>query len=65
MWPIVVTSIALLLVLEGILPFLSPQLWRKLMFHAVRRDDQRIRLMGLLSLLGGTGLMLLVHSGLF
>ena len=60
---IVLTAIALVFIVEGVLPFLSPPLWRKVLLFTAARNDQTLRLMGAASLLAGTVLMYLVHSG--
>ena len=49
-------ALALMLVLEGLLPFLSPTTWREMFERATRMSDGQIRFIGLISLL--TGLLL-------
>ena len=46
-------ALALMLVLEGLLPFLSPQAWRQVFERATRMTDGQIRFVGLCSLLAG------------
>ena len=58
------TAIALLLVMEGILPFAAPALWRKLLLRMADRDESSIRKTGLITLILGVAIMCLVHSGL-
>ena len=62
MWATILTAIALLLVIEGIVPFLSPGFWREMMLRLSTRSDRVIRIMGFISLLGGAILMFLVHT---
>jgi uncharacterized protein len=62
--PIILTVVALVLVLEGIIPFLSPRFWRFMLIRFINARDRGIRLVGLMSLLAGTALMVLVHSGI-
>lgn len=57
------TALALVFVIEGILPFLSPQFWRQGMLRMMKQDDRKIRLLGFCSMIGGAILMVLVHSG--
>ena len=52
-------ALALMLVLEGLLPFLSPKLWRKVFEKAITMSDGQIRFLGLSSMLAGLLLMLL------
>ena len=52
-------AFALLLVVEGLLPFFSPGLWRRVFERAVRMSDGQIRFVGLSSMLLGALLLLL------
>ncbi|MBC6427918.1 MAG: DUF2065 domain-containing protein [Cellvibrionales bacterium] len=53
-------AFCLLLVIEGIIPFLYPTRWRKLLELAVHTDPRTLRAIGLLSmLLGVAGISLL------
>ena len=56
-WSILITAIGLLCVFEGILPFLSPFFWRRLMLQVVTQTDRGLRIMGLLSMLIGLALV--------
>ena len=46
-------AVALMLVIEGLLPFLSPATWRRAFERATRMSDGQIRFIGLASLLAG------------
>jgi uncharacterized protein YjeT (DUF2065 family) len=61
MWQEFGIAFCLLLVLEGILPFLCPRLWRGTAAQLARLSDRRLRLMGLASMLLGTALLFLLH----
>lgn len=61
MWQLFFIGIALVLVFEGVLPFLSPRLWRRTMAHMMMQQDQVIRSFGLVSMLLGLGLLYWVH----
>ena len=63
-WNVFFTAIALVMVVEGIIPFLSPRLWRNLLMHMCALPDRGMRLVGLGSMMIGAVLMYLVHSGL-
>ena len=54
-------AVSLMLVLEGILPFLYPQRWRRLVAQLVEISDANMRLLGLLSMLLGLALLWLVR----
>jgi uncharacterized protein YjeT (DUF2065 family) len=51
-------AVALMLVLEGLLPFLSPTRWRSMFERATRLSDGQIRFIGLSSMLIGVVLLL-------
>lgn len=55
----VVMAVALVLVIEGLLPFASPGLWRRVFERAMQMSDGQIRLMGLGSLIVGVALLLI------
>lgn len=52
-------AIGLVLVLEGLLPFLTPQLWRRVMQQMFMQSDRALRAFGLASMLLGLGLVYL------
>ncbi|HSW22505.1 MAG TPA: DUF2065 domain-containing protein [Burkholderiaceae bacterium] len=51
-------AVALMLVFEGLLPFLSPTTWREVFSKALRLSDGQIRFLGLSSMLIGLLLLL-------
>lgn len=53
-------AFALVLVIEGLLPFANPGLWRRVFERAVQMTDGQIRLLGLGSLIVGVALLLFV-----
>ena len=57
----VMGALALVLVLEGLLPFLSPTAWRQFFERALRLSDGQIRFLGLSSMLAGLLLLALWH----
>ena len=50
-------AFALVMVLEGVLPFLLPEKWREMVLNVARVDARNLRLFG--GLLIGSGLILL------
>lgn len=54
-------ALALMLIIEGVLPFLSPTRWRQLFERATRMSDGQIRFLGLSSMLLGLVLLALWH----
>jgi uncharacterized protein len=61
-WDLLLAAGALMLVLEGLLPFFSPGGWRRLFEQATRLSDGQIRFLGLSSMLLGVVLLLLFWS---
>ena len=55
-------ALALVLVMEGLLPFLSPGVWRELFLRATQLGDRQLRFMGLTSMLLGVVLLLLFRN---
>ena len=58
-WNLALGACALMLVVEGLLPFFSPTAWRKVFEGALRLSDGQIRFLGLLSMLTGLALLIL------
>ena len=57
MGPTLLTALALMLVVEGLLPFLAPSAWRETFRRLMQLSDGQIRFIGLASLLAGLGLL--------
>ena len=53
------TALALMLVVEGLLPLLSPSAWRGVFERALKLNDGQIRFLGMASMLAGLALLLL------
>ncbi|WP_350294462.1 DUF2065 domain-containing protein [Limnohabitans sp. Rim8] len=53
-------ALALMLIIEGILPMASPMRWRKMFEQLLRLEDGQIRFFGLCSALVGLILLLCV-----
>jgi len=60
MGDIIVAGFALMLVIEGILPFSSPRAWREAMRRITALTDGQIRFAGLASMVAGLVLLVLV-----
>lgn len=57
-WDAAFGACALLLVAEGLLPFLSPAAWRRVFERALLMSDGQIRFLGLVSVVGGLAMLL-------
>ena len=51
------SACALLLVAEGVVPFLSPMVWRRVFERAMQMSDGQIRFLGLTSMLSGLAML--------
>ena len=61
MWRDLGTALCLLLVIEGMLPFLSPRGWKSGVRQALALDDRSLRVVGLSAMLCGAGLLYLIR----
>ncbi|MDA8416223.1 MAG: DUF2065 domain-containing protein [Betaproteobacteria bacterium] len=53
-------TLGLLLVLEGILPFLAPNGWRQTLARLSKLNDQQVRFIGVTAIVAGTLLFQMV-----
>jgi uncharacterized protein YjeT (DUF2065 family) len=56
---VVVAGLALMLVIEGILPFTAPKLWRETFRKMLEMTDGQIRMSGLISMIAGLVILFL------
>ncbi|SDU26068.1 Uncharacterized conserved protein YjeT, DUF2065 family [Pseudomonas pohangensis] len=61
MWQEIGIALCLVLVFEGVLPFLSPKRWRESVVLLSGLPDQQLRLIGLASMLLGTAALYWLH----
>lgn len=54
-------ALALMLVVEGLLPFLSPTAWRQVFARVLQMSDGQIRFIGLSSMVAGLLLLAFWH----
>lgn len=50
---VLISAIALVFIFEGLLPFVFPAFWRRMMSEAIKLDEKQLRLMGLFSIAVG------------
>jgi len=60
-WNELLSALALVLVIEGIMPFISPKGWRETMIQASRLEDKTLRTIGFASMLVGAFLLFLMR----
>ena len=61
MWGDIATALALVLVIEGIMPFLNPAGMRRMLAMVAQLDDTTLRTIGFISMIIGVVLLYLVH----
>jgi len=61
LWQVLPIAIALVFIIEGMLPFISPNRWRNMLAMVEQMNDRAIRNVGLGSMLFGVVLLYLVH----
>jgi uncharacterized protein YjeT (DUF2065 family) len=61
MWQDLLAALALVLVIEGIIPFLNPGAMRNIMRIMSEMDDRSLRISGLVSMVLGVVMLYLVH----
>jgi uncharacterized protein YjeT (DUF2065 family) len=60
-WQVLPAAVALVFIIEGLMPFISPGRWRNLLALAEQMDDGVIRNIGLGSMLFGLFMLYLVN----
>jgi len=60
-WHVLAVAIALVFIIEGLLPIISPDRWRKVLIMADQMEDRVIRNIALGSMLFGVFLLSMMH----
>lgn len=60
-WQDLAVACCLVLVLEGLLPFLSPPRWKAMLAQVLTLDDRLVRRIGLGSMLLGVALLYVIN----
>jgi uncharacterized protein YjeT (DUF2065 family) len=61
-WTDLLAAFALYLVLEGVMPFLSPPLMKRVMLAFAQSSDRQLRVTGFASMLAGLFLLYLARA---
>ena len=61
-WTEILTAVALVLVIEGMLPFVRPGRYKQLVAQIVRLSDNQLRMFGLTAMIIGIVLLFIVRS---
>ncbi len=59
-WDVMWVATGLMLVIEGIIPFLKPEVMRNALAKMAQMDDRTMRISGLVSMVAGVVLLYLV-----
>jgi hypothetical protein len=60
-WSDLLAALALVLVIEGVVPFLNPQSLRRMLETVSQLDDRTLRITGLVSMLCGVVMLYIVR----
>lgn len=61
MWDDLLRALALVLVIEGLMPFAFPGRWRQILLRMASLDDKQMRTAGLIAMIAGIVLLQLVQ----
>lgn len=61
MLPDLLTAIALLLIIEGLMPVIAPAAWQKYLREIARLDPRTVRVIGVASMVIGAILLQFIH----
>ncbi len=62
MWQDLFAALSLVLVIEGMLPFVKPAAWRRTIGRIADQSDNTLQLIGLISMLVGIALLYAVRQ---
>ncbi len=61
-WKEILTAVALLLIIEGMLPFTGPNRYRQVVAQIARLSDNQLRTVGLMAMIVGLLVLFFVRS---
>ncbi|MDH3613788.1 MAG: DUF2065 domain-containing protein [Gammaproteobacteria bacterium] len=61
-WTEILTAVALLMIIEGMLPFVGPDRYKQLVAQIARLSDNQLRMFGLSAMIAGLLLLFFVRS---
>lgn len=62
MWEDLLAALALVFVVEGVMPFVNPAKWRRYLQMVSEQSDRGLRFMGLFSMLLGVAILAMVRA---
>jgi uncharacterized protein YjeT (DUF2065 family) len=61
-WTEILTAVALLLIIEGMLPFVGPNRYKRLVAQIAQLSDNQLRMFGLGAMIAGLLLLFIIRS---
>lgn len=61
-WTEILTAIALLMIIEGMLPFVAPDRYKQLVAQIAQLGDNQLRTFGLVAMIAGLLLLFLIRG---
>ena len=61
-WTEILTAIALVLIIEGMVPFVGPRKYRQIVAKMAQLSDNHLRTVGLVIMVSGVALLFIVRS---
>ena len=61
-WIEILTAVSLLLIIEGMLPFIRPSRYKQLVAQVIQLSDNQLRIFGLSAMIAGLLLLFIVRS---
>ena len=59
MWDMILTAVAIILIIEGVVPLVSPQTCKKMMSSIAKLNNTTLRILGLVALILGVVILYL------
>jgi len=61
-WDLLLKVLAMVLIIEGIMPFVTPIRWKKYLQRMIEANNRQVRIMGFVLLIVGSVLLFVVHD---
>jgi len=62
LWTEILTALALVLIIEGMVPFVGPRRYRQIVAQMARLSDNHLRTVGFVVMIAGVVLLLIVRN---
>ncbi len=61
-WGLLLKVLAMVLIIEGIMPFVTPIRWKKYLQRMIEANNRQVRIMGFVLLIVGSVLLFVAHD---